>query len=300
MLTLKDFYEAYDQYKDDYFTQVKEFSIGHQYFNFNSRTAILGVINLSTDSWWKHSICYLPEQAVQRAKVLHAQGADIIDIGAEATSSNTARVDESGQQSQFLPVLRTLSEQKILTSVETYYPEVARECLKAGANVINYTGHEYSEQMYDVVAEHDAAIIICYVPGKNARAVEFDLNQTQDLIGLIYDFLAKEVEKATQRGVTKIMLDPAVGIAYANFYYQHQSGTKRFSDQLKILLESFRLKKLGFPVFNATPSAMELFGEELRSAQVFSSIFAALGGSNVIRTHETAKVRAVLDTLSLV
>ncbi|NEQ95468.1 MAG: dihydropteroate synthase [Cyanothece sp. SIO2G6] len=299
MLTLKDFYEVYDQHQDEYFTQVKEFSIGHKYFDFNSRTAILGVINLSIDSWWKHSICYIPEQTIQRAKVLHAQGADIIDLGVEATSKNTARVDELEQQSQLLPILRTLSNQKILTSVETYYPEVASACLKAGANVINYTGHEYSEQMYDVVAEHDAAIIICYVPGKHAREIEFDPNQTQDLISLIYDFLAEEVEKATKRGVTKIMLDPAVGIAYANFYYQHQSKSNRFSDQLKILLGSFRLKKLGFPVFNATPSAMEIFGEELRSAQVFSSVFAALGGSNVIRTHETAKVKAVLDTLRL-
>lgn len=298
MFTLKDLHEVYDQYQDEYFTQVEEFSIGHKYFNFNSQTAIAAVINLSVDSWWKHSICYTPEQAIERAKVLTAQGADIVDIGTEATTASTQRTDEFKQTSQLLPVLRTLSEEGILTSVETYYPEVARECLKAGANVINFTGTEHSEQMYQAVADYDACIIMCYVQGKHARDIgEFDFEIAKDPVNLVYDFLAKEIEKATKIGVKKIIVDPAIGLGYTNFYLQHKNAPNRLRYQITCLLNAFRLKKLGFPVFNGIPTPLEDFGEEIRSGQVFASVFAALGGSNIVRTHETAKIKAILDIL---
>lgn len=300
MLTLEDIYEIYDKHKEDYQVQVEGFVIGNKKFNFNSQTALLGIINLSTDSWWNHAVCYNPEQAIRRGKVLTAQGADIIDIGAEASSQDTQRSDELQQTSSLLPVIKTLSQEGILTSVETYYPEVARDCLKAGANVINFTGTENSEEMYRVVADFDAAIIICYLQGKHARELgEFDFKLAEDPIHLVYDYFAREIEMATKLGVKKIFLDPAVGLGYSNFYYQYQYAGSRLGYQIKSILSAFRLRKLGFPVFNQIPTALEVFGEEVRSAQVFTAVFAALGKSDLLRTHEVAKVKAVLDAMSL-
>ncbi|MGB3191599.1 MAG: dihydropteroate synthase [Limnoraphis sp.] len=302
MLTLADIYEIYDKHKDDYDVQVEEFTIGNKKFNFNTQTALLGIINLSTDSWWNHSICYNAEQAIRRGKVLTAQGADIIDIGAEASSKNTQRADEFKQTSSLLPVIETLSQEKILTSIETYYPEVARVCLKNGANVINYTGIENSEEMYRVVADYDAAIIICYLQGnKDARDVgEFDFESAKDPMDVFYDFFAREIETATKLGVKKIFIDPAVGIGYSNFYYQYKNVSNRIGYQVRTLLNAFRLRKLGFPVFLSAPSALEIFGEEVRSSQVVAAVFAALGKVDIIRTHEVSKVKAVLETMSLI
>lgn len=300
MLNLEDLYEIYDKHKDDYNTQIEPFALGNKQFDFNAQTALVGVINLSTDSWWNHAICYNADQAIRRGKVLTAQGADIVDIGAEASSKNTQRADEFKQTSSLLPVIKTLSQEGILTSIETYYPEVARECLKAGANVINFTGTEQSEEMYRVVADFDAAIIICYVEGKHARDVgEFDFEAAKDPIGLVYDFFEKEIEVATKLGVKKIFVDPAVGIGYSNFYYQYKNVANRMQYQVRSLLNGFRLRKLGFPVFYSLPSYMEVFGEEARSAQGLTAVFAALGKSDILRTHEVAKVKAILDTLSL-
>lgn len=301
MLNLEDLYEVYTAHKDDYNAKVEEFTIGHKTFNFNSQTSLMGVINLSTDSWWNHAICYNSEQAIRRAKILTAQGADLVDIGAEASSKDTQRADEFKQNSLLLPVIENLSQAGILTSIETYYPEVARECLKSGANVINYTGTENSEAMYRVVAEFDAAIILCYIQqGKNARDVgEFDFQAAKDPMDLVYDYFAKEIEKATQLGVKKIWLDPAVGIGYSNFYYQYKNVSNRIGYQVRTILNTFRLRKLGFPVFISAPSALEIFGEEVRTAQVVTSVFAALGKIDTIRTHEIAKIKAVLETMSL-
>ncbi|MEB3885994.1 dihydropteroate synthase [Lyngbya sp. CCY1209] len=300
MLTLEDIYEIYVAHKDDYNARVEEFTIGHKTFNFNSQTSLLGVINLSTDSWFNHAVCYHSEQAIRRAKILTAQGADIVDIGAEASSQHTQRADQVKQTSQLLPILKTLSQEGILTSVETYHPEVARECLKAGANVINFTGTEKSEEMYQVVAEFDAAIIMCYIQGKHARDVgEFDFTLAKDPIEFLYNYFGKETEIATKLGVKKIFIDPAVGLGYSNFYYKYEYVSKRLNYQIKSLLSAFRLRKLGFPVFNQIPTALEVFAEEVRSAQVFTSVFAALGKNDILRTHEVSKVKAVLETMSL-
>ena len=298
MLTLAEIYEIYDKYKDDYNTQIEEFSIGNKKFNFNSQTSILGIINLSQDSWYKQTICYTPEQAIRRGKVLTLQGADIIDIGTESTVKTAARVDELKQTSQLLPILKTFSQEGVLTSVETYYPEVARECLKAGANVINFLGTEHSEEIYQAVADFDAAIIICYVEGKHARDVgEFDFTSGRDMINVLYDYFEKEIEIATKIGVRKIFVDPALTVGYTNLYYQDNTSN-RIRYQIETLLNAFRFRKLGFPVFNQIPTAIEIFGEEFRSAQVFTAVFAALGKNDMVRTHEVAKVKALLETMS--
>ena len=299
MLTLTEIYEVYDKYKDDYNTQIEEFSIGNKKFNFNSQTSILGIINLSQDSWYKQTISYTPEQAIRRGKVLTLQGADIIDIGTESTVKTAARVDELKQTSQLLPILKTFSQEGVLTSVETYYPEVARECLKAGANVINFLGTEHSEEMYQAVADFDAAIIICYVEGKHARDVgEFDFTSGRDMINVLYNYFEKEIEIATKIGVRKIFIDPALGAGYANFFYQKKNLSNRIRYQIETLLNAFRFRKLGFPVFNQIPTAIEIFGEEFRSAQMLTGVFAALGKNDLVRTHEVAKVKALLETMS--
>ena len=299
MLTLAEIYEIYDKYKDDYNTQIEEFSIGNKKFNFNSQTSILGIINLSQDSWYKDTISYTREQAIRRGKVLTLQGADIIDIGTESTGKTATRVDELEQIGQLLPILKTFSQEGVLTSVETYYPEVARECLKAGANVINFLGTEHSEEMYQAVAEFDAAIIICYLEGKQARDVgKFDFTSGRDMIDVLYDYFEKEIEIATKIGVRKIFIDPALGAGYANFYSQQKNLSNRMRYEIETLLNAFRLRKLGFPVFNQIPTAIEIFGEEFRSSQVLTAVFAALGKNDMVRTHEVAKVKALLETMS--
>ena len=85
---------------------MKEFSIGGKKFNFNSQPAVMGVVNLSADSWYRESVCLTAEAAVQRGKILAAQGADIVDIGAESTLAHAARVSDAAQKSKLIPVIK--------------------------------------------------------------------------------------------------------------------------------------------------------------------------------------------------
>lgn len=294
MLKLEQLAELVDKNRAAAAARVKEFSIGGRPFAFNSRPSIMGVINLSADSWYRESVCLTAEQAIGRGRVLHAQGAEIVDVGAESTLVQAARVDESGQNSRLLPVIRGLREAGILVSVETYQPAVTRACLEAGANVLNLTGAESSDELFRVVADHDGAVIICYVQGRNVREVgDFDLGA--DPVERMWEYFARQIEAATRSGVEKILIDPGLGFYYRNL----QDSAVRVRHQMMVFLNTFRLRALGFPICHALPHAFEYFGGEVRCAEPFFAVLAALGKTDLFRTHEVPRIKAVLDTLNV-
>jgi dihydropteroate synthase len=275
-------------------SRVREFSIGGRKFNFNSQPAIMGVVNLSADSWYRESVCLSEDTAVQRGTVLAAQGAQIIDVGAESTLAHAARVGNATQKSKLIPVIKRLRAEKILVSVETYSPAVTRASLEAGANILNLTGTAGSKEIFKMVAAHDAAVIICHVAGKNVREVgDFDLSA--DPIPMLRDFFARQIETAQRSGVEKIFIDPGLGFYYRNL----QDSAVRVRHQMNIFLNTFRLRELGFPVCHALPHAFEFFGEEVRCAEPFFAVLAALGKTDLFRTHEVPRIKAVLDTLKV-
>ena len=263
MLTLEHLADLVEKNRLAAQARVKEFTLAGKHFAFNSRPAIMGVINLSPDSWYRESVCLTPDTAIRRGKVLHAQGADIIDLGAESTLAHAARTDDTVQNTKLLPVIQALRASGILVSVETYQPSVTRACLKAGANILNLTGTDRSEEMFGVAAAHDAAVIICYVQGENVREVG-DFNFSADPITMMYEYFARQIEIATKNGVEKIFIDPGLGFYYRNL----QDSALRVRHQMTVFLNTFRLRTLGFPVCHALPHAFEYFGEEVRCRAV--------------------------------
>ncbi|MGB7749771.1 MAG: dihydropteroate synthase [Verrucomicrobiia bacterium] len=294
MLKLEQLAELLEKNRAAASASVKEFSIGGKAFVFNSQPAIMGVINLSPDSWYRESVCLNTEAAVQRGKIFREQGADIVDIGAESTLAHAARVDDAAQNSKLIPVVKELRAAGILVSVETYSPAVTRACLEAGANVLNLTGTDGSDELFRMVAAHDAAVILCYVQGKNVREVD-DFDFSTDPVELMRGYFARQIEVAQRHGVENIFLDPGLGFYYRNL----QDSAVRVRHQMNIFLNTFRLRTLGFPVCHALPHAFEFFRDEVRCAEPFFAVLAALGKTDLFRTHEVPRIKAVLDTLKV-
>jgi dihydropteroate synthase len=292
VLKLEQLAELLDASRAAASARVKEFSIGGKPLRFNSRPAIMGVVNLSPDSWYRESVCLSAAAAVQRGKVLAAQGADIVDVGAESTLAHAARVGGRAQNSKLLPVVKALRAAKIPVSVETYSPAVARASLEAGANVLNLTGVAGSKEIFKMVAARDAAVIICYVQGRNVREVG-DFDFSADAVEMMRDYFSRQIEIAQRSGVEKIILDPGLGFYYRNL----QDSSVRVRHQMNIFLNTFRLRELGFPICHALPHAFEFFREEVRGAEPFFAVLAALGKTDLFRTHEVPRIRAVLETL---
>ncbi|MEM9445363.1 MAG: dihydropteroate synthase [Verrucomicrobiota bacterium] len=291
MLVLENLAELVGKYSEDLKSEVASFKIRQQSFDA-SKTQMMGVVNLSADSWYRESVCLSIDQAIQRGKRLAIEGALIIDVGAESTILNAERVSSEAQSSQLVPVIQELNEAGILVSVETYHDAVTKACLNSGAAVLNLTSSVGDESLFKTLSDYEAGVIICYVQGEHVRSVN-DFILSDDHTDVLYDYFAKQIELATKCGVERIWIDPGLGFYYANL----QDGKKRIQYQMKTFLETFRLRKLGWPVCHALPHAFDFFGEEVRTAESFFAVLALLGKTNLLRTHEVAKVKAVLESM---
>ncbi|MGA1237633.1 MAG: dihydropteroate synthase [Limisphaerales bacterium] len=292
MLELRELLDWIEPYRDVLSQPVQSFQLKGLDFDFASHRYLMGVVNLSRDSWYRESVCLDAISAIQRATTLAAQGAHIVDIGAESTLPNAERVSDDAQLAQLLPIVRELSHRNIRTSVETYSARVAAGCLQAGTAVINLTGTAQNQAIYQSVAAHDAAVILCYVQGSHVRNVQ-DIQFSSDPIDIMAEYFQREIAAAKTEGVTRIFIDPGLGFYYRNL----QDSTDRIRHQMQTFLHTFRLRRLGWPVCHALPHAFELFREEVRSAEPFFAVLASLGGTNLLRTHEIPRTKAVLDTL---
>jgi dihydropteroate synthase len=295
MLDLGMLTALHEKYREAISVPVSDFALGSHRFDFESQSYLMGVINLSADSWYRESVVLNTEAAIRRGRVLHAQGAAIIDLGAESTLAHATKTDSAAQESTMLPIVRELATAGICVSVETYHASVARACLKAGAQILNLTGTTGSEEIYREVADLEAGVIICFVQGDNVREVgELDLGR--DPVATLYEFFARQIEAATEAGVSRIWIDPGLGFYYRNL----QDSGARIRHQMQIFLHSFRLRTLGWPVCQALPHAFECFEDEVRAAEPFFALLALLGQADLLRTHEIGKVRGVLRAMELV
>ena len=259
-----------------------------------SRPALMGTVNLSRDSTYRESIAISTEAAIRKSRVYFAQGADLIDIGAESSTAKAARVNAQDQIRALVPVIEELTAEGIPVSAETYKPEVVKACLQAGAKVLNFTGNEFEDEILDLASEFNATVVVCYVGGANVREIT-DLNRDADPIPALAAYFEKRIESALSHGVINIVIDPGMGFYYGNLV----DPLTRVKHQTNVILNSFRLRELGYPICQALPHAFELFEDEFRTAESFFAVIASIGGVNLIRTHEIARVRPVLQAMRL-
>ena len=255
---------------------------------WSDEPVLMATVNLSRDSTYRESIATGIDSAVRKARVAVASGAHFVDIGAESTTARAARVGADDQLGRLLPVIEQCTDEGISVSVETYDPAVARAGLAAGAQVLNLTGAAHEEEMFDLVAEFGATVILCYVGGGNVREITDVRLDADPIPGLLAHF-EERVETARGRGVERIIIDPGMGFYYGNLV----DPLTRVRHQTEVILNTFRLRVLGLPICHALPHAFDLFEEHFRSAEGFFAVLAMLGGASVMRTHEVPLVHAV-------
>ncbi len=291
MISLETLSRLYAKHSDSFKSKVTPLMIGEKVFD---RPALMATVNLSRDSTYRESIAINTEAAIRKSRVYFAQGADLIDIGAESSTANALRVNAQDQIKQLVPVIEQLNSDSIPVSAETYEPEVVKACLSAGAKVLNFTGTEHEEEILDLASEFDATVILCYVGGANVREIT-NLELDQDPIPGLQDYFAKRIDTALKHDVKNIVIDPGMGFYYGNLV----DPLIRVRHQANVILNSFRLRELGYPICQALPHAFDLFEDEFRTAESFFAVIASLGGVNLLRTHEISKVRTVLNAMQL-
>ena len=294
MLTLAALVELARQYHADLDRPVEPLVVGSRTFEVDVRPAVMGTINLSRDSTYRESIATSAESAIRKGRVMAAQGADFVDIGAESSTAKASRVGPNEQIALLVPVIEALTEQGVIVSAETYEPAVVQACLAAGAQILNLTGTAHHDEIYALAAEFGATVVMCYVGGANVRDITNVTVDDDPIPGLLEHF-ERRLAQARAAGVSSLVIDPGMGFFYGNLV----DPMTRARHQSSVLLNTFRLRALGVPICNAMPHAFDIFEDQFRVAEGFFTVLGLLGGTSILRTHEVAQVSAVITAMQM-
>lgn len=213
--------------------------------DYSAKTIIMGILNVTPDSFSDGGKYSVVEKAVEHAKELVLNGADIIDIGGESTRPGFAQVTVQEELTRVIPIIKAVSEQvKVPISIDTYKAEVARQSLMAGAHIINdIWGAKADPEMANVAAEFAAPIILMH--NRRDRDYKFFI---RDVISDLYESIAI-VKNAGVRD-EQIILDPGIGFV------------KDLHENLEMMRNLDKLTAIGYPVLLGT-SRKSMIGQVL-------------------------------------
>jgi dihydropteroate synthase len=250
------------------------------------RTHIMGVLNVTPDSFSDGGRYLDTDKAVKRALEIEKEGADIIDIGGESTRPGAIPLSPEEELSRVIPVIERLkSRLKIPISIDTYKASVAREAIQAGASIINdISGLRFDPDMASVASEYDVPVVIMHIKGTPR---DMQVNPFyQDLIGEIIGYLQEGISIALKAGVDKdrIIIDPGIGFG------------KSFEHNLEIINRLDEFKSLGMPVLFG-PSRKSFIGKilDLPADDRLEGTAAAVAigimkGANIVRVHDVSSM----------
>jgi dihydropteroate synthase len=252
-------------------------------------TRIMGVVNVTPDSFSDGGQYLDPLRAADRCLELVGAGADILDLGGESSRPGAVPVSASEEIDRLAPVLEKVRpETAAIISVDTYKPAVAAECLRLGADVINdIFALRWSPAMAPLIARSDAGLVLMHMRGTPGTMQQ--LPPSQDILRDIVEDLAASVAQARAVGVRddRLVLDPGIGFG------------KTLEDNLRILGRLSFLRSLGLPVLVGTSrksflGKLGLLPGERLIGTIASVVVAARNGAHIVRVHDVAEVRQAL------
>jgi len=260
----------------------------HRELTLGPRTVLMGVLNITPDSFSDGGKYADPDRAFARALELEEQGADIIDIGAESTRPGSARISAAEEMRRLIPVLKRLKGRlTVPVSVDTYKAEIAERALALGAEIINDpSGLTFEPQLARVAGNHDAGLVLNHMRGRPETWAR--LGPMPDPMATIARDLDAAVARARHVGIDKsrLVIDPGIGFG------------KRKEQNSLILGRLAELAALDLPIM-AGPSRKHFLAhastDETRFATAAAVTACILGGAHIVRVHDVREMRAAAD-----
>jgi len=257
---------------------------------FEDRPLIMGILNVTPDSFYDGGKYYPRDVAVTHALRLVDEGADIIDVGGESTRPYSDVTSADEELRRIIPVIKAIRERSsVFLSVDTYKAPVAREAVDAGADMINdVSGLTFDRDIGTVAAQSGVPVVIMHTKGKPK---EMQVSpRYDDVIREIKEFFVDRIAFARQCGIDdqNIILDPGIGFG------------KRLQDNLMIIKKLGAFKGLGYPILIGT-SMKSFIGKLEESPDLDERIEGTLAslalslwnGADIIRVHDVKKARKV-------
>ena len=260
-------------------------------FTFPRPALIMGIVNVTPDSFSDGGKFLEPRAAIEHALELVEQGADIIDVGGESTRPDATPVSESEELRRVLPVIEALAGRiNVPVSIDTMKPVVARAAIQAGASLVNdVAAHRQEETLWRTVAESGAGYVAMHMQGTPQtmqRQPEY-----RDVLTEVQEFFGDRIERLLQAGVSReqIVLDPGLGFGKtAGHNLQLLAGFQSFTKWQRPLLLGLSRKSFIGQVTGAADAAHRLAGS------LAGACWGVSAGANIIRVHDVAATRQAL------
>lgn len=274
-----------------------DWSLRSRTLALGERTLIMGILNVTPDSFSDGGHFYSPEHAPERAvaqaiEMLDA-GVHILDIGGESTRPNATPLPVEEEQSRVLPVIGAILKQRpeTIISIDTHHATTAARAVEAGAEIVNdVSGHLWDTEMTGTCAELNCGIVLTHTRGRPQQWTTQPPLAPDEVLPLVLDGLRERVEAVTEAGIARgrIVLDPGFGFG------------KRLDENYPLLAHLDQLHELGLPILAGVSrksflarALAPLYGElpppEARiHATTAANVAAILNGAHIVRTHDVS------------
>ena len=255
----------------------------------NPATLIMGILNVTPDSFSDGGMYYDATQAIEFALQMAEEGADIIDVGGESTRPGAKTVELQKECDRILPVIEGIrTKSDILISIDTYKSEVARQSIATGAGMVNdISGMTFDPNMVDIIKESGLPVVIMHIKGtpKNMQKNPY----YEDLMQELTEYFEERKKFARAKGILdqQIIFDPGIGFG------------KRPQDNFQLLRELKKIVDMGFPVLIG-PSKKSFIGltldlpvDQLLEGTAAAVTTGILKGARIVRVHDVKEMKRV-------
>ncbi|MBI5214599.1 MAG: dihydropteroate synthase [Ignavibacteriae bacterium] len=271
-----------------------KYRFGSVTYDLSSRTHIMGILNVTPDSFSDGGLHFRVDDAVKRGLLMIDEGADFIDVGGESTRPGAEDVSIDEELIRVIPVIEKLSKHThIPISIDTYKSEVAKQALEAGAVIVNdITGLQFDSHMPEVIASMNARVVLMHIQGTPKTMQENPLYK--DVIEDICSYLRKSIQTAEKNNIEQLIIDPGIGFG------------KTLENNLEIIQRLNEFHRFHYPVL-VGPSRKSFLGKILNlpanerlegtSAAVAVSI---MKGANIVRVHDVKEMKRVANVVDAI
>jgi len=260
-------------------------------FNWGERTYLMGILNVTPDSFSDGGEFHSLELALKQARNMIVHGVDIIDIGGESTRPNAPKIAIEEELKRVIPIIQRLrQETTIPISIDTTKAIIAEEAIVAGADIVNdISGATFDDNMLNIVAKLDVPIILMHIRGNPQTMMS--LTDYVDVVQEIKNFLTTQISKAIASGINRdqIMIDPGIGFA------------KTASQSLEILQRLTELKTLDLPILvgvSRKSFMRPILNKDKPKDRVWGTAAACYGaiarGADILRVHDVSEMYDVI------
>jgi dihydropteroate synthase len=269
----------------------RKLTIRNKSFEWGKRTYLMGVLNVTPDSFSDGGDYYTIESALAQAENMVKSGVDIIDIGGQSTRPGAAEISSSEEIDRVIPVVQILRQKaeifgSVPISVDTTRAQVAKAAVEAGADIINdISGATFDSEMLSTVAHLKVPIILMHIRGTPQTMQK--LTDYRDLIGEIREFLESRIAEAVAAGIDKshIILDPGIGFA------------KNYSQNLEILQQLAKFRGLDCPILVGVSRKSfigHILNQPLAKQRIWGTAAACTGAiansADILRVHDVREM----------